>query len=37
LLARGYRLDGIPSPDSIDVDRPPDVEAAEAFLRRASL
>ena len=36
LLARGYRLDGIPSPDSIDVDRPLDVEAAEAFLRRVS-
>lgn len=37
LLARGYRLDGVPSPASIDVDRPPDVEAAEQFLRRVSL
>ena len=36
LLARGYRLHGVPSPDSIDVDRPPDVDAAEAFLRRVS-
>jgi hypothetical protein len=37
LLARGYRLDGIPSPASIDVDRPPDVAVAEAFLRRVTL
>ncbi len=37
LLARGYRLDGIVSAASIDVDRPPDVEAAEAFLRRVTL
>lgn len=36
LLARGYRLDGIPSPASIDVDRPPDVVAAEDLLRRVT-
>lgn len=37
LLAAGYRLDGIPSAESIDVDRPPDVQAAEQFLRRVTL
>ena len=36
LLARGYRLDGIPAPVSLDVDRPPDVDAAEDFLRRVT-
>jgi len=36
LLARGYRIDGVRAPDSIDVDRPLDVDAAEAFLRRVS-
>jgi NDP-sugar pyrophosphorylase family protein len=36
LLAKGRRLDGIVSPTSIDVDRPPDVEAAEDFLRRVT-
>ena len=34
LLLRGYRLDGVVSPPSIDVDRPLDVEAAEHSLRR---
>lgn len=33
LLARGYRVDGIMMPDSIDVDRPADVAAAEQLLR----
>ena len=37
LLARGYRLDGLPAPASIDVDCPPDVEAAEHLLRRVTL
>ena len=37
LLARGYKIDGVRAPDSIDVDRPLDVDAAEAFLRRVSL
>ena len=36
LLAKGRCLDGIVSPASIDVDRPPDVEAAEDFLRRVT-
>jgi NDP-sugar pyrophosphorylase family protein len=36
LLARGYRLAGVPSAESVDVDRPRDVGAAEAFLRRVS-
>lgn len=34
LLDRGYELSGIPIAQSIDVDRPADIEAAEAFLRR---
>ena len=34
LLARGYRIDGVPVPESVDVDRPGDVAAAEHFLRR---
>lgn len=33
LLDRGYDLAGIPIAHSIDVDRPGDVETAEAFLR----
>jgi NDP-sugar pyrophosphorylase family protein len=33
LLERGYHLAGIPIPDSIDVDGPADIEAAEALLR----
>ena len=37
LLDRGYHLAGIPIAESIDVDRPADVETAEAFLRRASV
>lgn len=35
LLDRGYELSGIPIADSIDVDRPADIETAEAFLRSA--
>jgi hypothetical protein len=35
LLERGYELSGIPIAEAIDVDRPGDVEAAEAFLRSA--
>lgn len=35
LLARGYRIAGIEVADSIDVDRPEDVIAAESFLRSA--
>ena len=37
LLARGYRMAGIEVADSIDVDRPEDVIAAESFLRSARL
>ncbi|MGE5246580.1 MAG: nucleotidyltransferase family protein [Betaproteobacteria bacterium] len=36
ILARGYRIDGIVSAESIDVDRPADVAAAERFLRRVA-
>lgn len=35
LLDRGYHLAGIPIAEAIDVDRPADIEAAEAFLRSA--
>jgi hypothetical protein len=35
LLARGYRMAAIEVADSIDVDRPEDVAAAETFLRSA--
>ena len=35
LVDRGYQLAGIPIAESIDVDRPADVETAEAFLRSA--
>lgn len=35
LLDRGYDLAGIPIAESIDVDRPADIETAEAFLRSA--
>ena len=35
LLDRGYHLAGIPIEQSIDVDRPADIETAEAFLRSA--
>ena len=35
LLDRGYRLDGVPVAWAIDVDRPHDVKAAEAFLKQA--
>lgn len=37
LVACGYRVDGTLVGASIDVDRPPDVEAAEAWLRRVSV
>lgn len=33
LLERGYSVAGIPIAGSIDVDRPEDIEAAEAFLQ----
>lgn len=33
LLARGYGLYGVPVEKTIDVDRPQDIAAAEAFLR----
>lgn len=36
LLDRGYRVDGITMPDSIDVDRPLDVEVAERRLRQVA-
>jgi len=35
LLERGYPLAGVPIPSAIDVDRPADIETAEAFLRSA--
>jgi NDP-sugar pyrophosphorylase family protein len=35
LLDRGYRLSGVPVACAIDVDRPHDVKAAEAFLKQA--
>ncbi len=34
LLKYGYRFYGVPLPTVIDVDRPEDVQAAEAFLKR---
>ncbi len=34
LLDRGYRLDAIQVAEGVDVDRPADVNAAEAFLRQ---
>jgi NDP-sugar pyrophosphorylase family protein len=37
LLDRGYALSGIPIAEAIDVDRPADIRAAEAFLRSASV
>ena len=37
LLERGHHLAGIPIANSIDVDRPADVETAEAFLRSAAV
>ena len=33
LFDRGYRLSGVPMPDSVDVDRPADVASAERILR----
>jgi NDP-sugar pyrophosphorylase family protein len=35
LLKNGYRLNGVPVAGAVDVDRPGDVEAAEAFLKQA--
>lgn len=35
LLERGHLLAGLPIPEAIDVDRPADIETAEAFLRSA--
>ena len=37
LLARGYPMVGIAVPQSIDVDRPHDVDAAEHLLKRVTL
>ena len=37
LLERDYHLAGIPIPESIDVDRPADLAAAEALLRSAQV
>jgi NDP-sugar pyrophosphorylase family protein len=37
LLNRGYQLAGIPIAPSVDVDRPADIETAEAFLRNAQV
>ena len=37
LLERGYHLAGFPISDSIDVDRPSDIAAAEALLRSARI
>jgi NDP-sugar pyrophosphorylase family protein len=37
LLDRGYELSGVPIAQAIDVDRPADIGAAEAFLRSASI
>ena len=34
LAGRGYRLNGIPVAGAVDVDRPGDVQAAEAFLKQ---
>ena len=33
LIERGYRIDGVPMPDSIDVDRPSDVVVAERLFQ----
>ena len=37
LLDRGYHVAGIPIAESVDVDRPVDIETAEAFLRSAQV
>jgi NDP-sugar pyrophosphorylase family protein len=34
LLARGYRVSGVPVAAGIDVDRPADIRAAEVFVRQ---
>jgi NDP-sugar pyrophosphorylase family protein len=36
LFHSGYSLLGVPMPDSVDVDRPSDIDAAERLLRTAS-
>jgi NDP-sugar pyrophosphorylase family protein len=36
LFDRGYRLTGVCMPDSVDVDRPSDIEAAEQLLRSSA-
>lgn len=36
LLSRGYRIDAARVSESVDVDRPADVDAAEALLREAA-
>jgi MurNAc alpha-1-phosphate uridylyltransferase len=33
LFDRGYRISGVPMPDSVDVDRPADIASAERVLR----
>jgi NDP-sugar pyrophosphorylase family protein len=37
LLARGYRVDAVPVPAGVDVDRPADIRAAEAFLKQVGV
>lgn len=37
LFETGYRLSGIVMPDSVDVDRPEDLEAAERLLRATAI
>jgi NDP-sugar pyrophosphorylase family protein len=34
LVTRGYHIAAVPVPDGIDVDRPADISAAEAFLKQ---
>jgi NDP-sugar pyrophosphorylase family protein len=37
LLARGFRIDAVPVAPGIDVDRPADIRAAEAFLKQVDV
>ena len=37
LLKNGYRLNGVPIAGAVDVDRPDDVKAAEAFLKQVGI
>ena len=37
LLARGYRVDAVPVASGVDVDRPADIRAAEAFLKQVGI